>query len=80
MNKTIFEQMGDIYTMQGDYCLPNLTLPFVEEHTIGMWGNDIDGICNSTIKSCTSICSLPASFNQTLQMLRRKHKHSFFGW
>lgn len=27
MNKTIFEQMGGVYTMQGDYCLPNLALP-----------------------------------------------------
>lgn len=31
MNKTMFEQMGGIYTMQGDYCLPNLTLPTEEE-------------------------------------------------
>ena len=27
MAKTIFEQTGGTYTMQGDYCLPNLTLP-----------------------------------------------------
>lgn len=27
MDKTIFEQMGGTYTIQGDYCLPNLTLP-----------------------------------------------------
>ena len=26
MAKTIFEQMGGTYTMQGDYCLPDLTL------------------------------------------------------
>ena len=38
MNKTIFEQMGGTYTMQGDYCLPNLTLPTEEERTIGVWG------------------------------------------
>lgn len=37
MNKTIFEQMGGTYTMQGDYCLPNLTLPTEEERTIGVW-------------------------------------------
>ena len=37
MNKTIFEQMGGTYTMQGDYCLPNLTLPPEEERPVGMW-------------------------------------------
>ena len=37
MNKTIFEQMGGTYTMQGDYCLPNLKLPAEEERPIGVW-------------------------------------------
>ena len=38
MNKTIFEQMSGTYTMQGDYCLPDLTLPTEEERPIGVWG------------------------------------------
>ena len=38
MANTIFEQTGGTYTMQGDYCLPNLTLPPEEEKTIGIWG------------------------------------------
>ena len=38
MNKTMFEQMGGTYTMQGDYCLPDLTLPTDEERPIGVWG------------------------------------------
>ena len=37
MAKTIFEQTGGTYTMQGDYCLPDLTLPAEEEHLIGVW-------------------------------------------
>ena len=37
MAKTIFEQTGGIYTMQGDYRLPNLTLPPEEERHIGVW-------------------------------------------
>ena len=36
--KSIFEQFGGVYTMQGDYRLPNLTLPAEEERTIGVWG------------------------------------------
>lgn len=38
MTKTIFKQMGGTYTMQGDYCLPDLTLPTEEEQPIGVWG------------------------------------------
>ena len=37
MAKTIFEQTGGTYTMQGDFCLPNLTLPPEEERPIGVW-------------------------------------------
>ena len=37
MAKTIFEQTGGTYTMQGDYCLPDLTLPAEEERQIGVW-------------------------------------------
>ncbi len=38
MAKTIFEQTGGTYTMQGDYRLPDLTLPPEEERPIGVWG------------------------------------------
>ena len=38
MAKTIFEQMGGTYTMQGDYCLPDLTLPPEKERSVGVWG------------------------------------------
>ena len=37
MAKTIFEQMGGTYTMQGDYYLPDLTLPPEEERPFGVW-------------------------------------------
>ena len=36
--KSIFEQIGGTYTMQGDYCLPKLTLPAEEKRPIGIWG------------------------------------------
>ena len=36
--KTLFEQMGGTYTIQGDYRLPNLTLPAEDERPIGVWG------------------------------------------
>jgi hypothetical protein len=36
--KSIFEQQGGTYTMQGDYRLPNLLSPAEEERPIGVWG------------------------------------------
>ena len=37
MAKTIFDQMDGTYTMQGDYYLPDLTLPAEEERPTGVW-------------------------------------------
>lgn len=36
--ESIFEQSGGTYTMQGDYRLPNLTLPAEDERPISVWG------------------------------------------
>ena len=38
MTDTLFEQLGGTYTQQGDYLLPNLTLPAEKETgNIGVW-------------------------------------------
>ena len=37
MAKTIFEQIDGTYTLQGDYYLPDLTLPAEEERPTGVW-------------------------------------------
>lgn len=36
--KSLFEQSGGTYTLQGDYRLPNITLPAEEERPVGVWG------------------------------------------
>ena len=36
--KTLFEQLGGTYTMQGDYRLPNLTVEGTDTRPIGVWG------------------------------------------
>ena len=36
--KTLFEQHGGTYTMQGDYRLPNLTADETDTRPIGVWG------------------------------------------
>lgn len=36
--KTLFEQLGGTYTMQGDYRLPNLTEKETDTRQIGVWG------------------------------------------
>ena len=35
--KSLFEQMGGTYMLQGDYYLPNLTLPAEKNKPIGIW-------------------------------------------
>ena len=37
--KTIYEQLGGTYIQQGDYLLPNLTLPDTKEYVIGKYGH-----------------------------------------
>ena len=39
MAKTIFEQTGGTYTTQGDYYLPDLTIPPEEKRPIGVWAH-----------------------------------------
>ena len=36
--KSTFERMGDTYTMQGDYLLPNLLSPTEDGRPFGVWG------------------------------------------
>ena len=36
--KTLFEQLGGTYTMQGEYRLPNLTVEENDTRPIGVWG------------------------------------------
>ena len=36
--KSLFEQLGGTYTMQGNYCLPDLTVDVTDTRPIGVWG------------------------------------------
>lgn len=56
MEKTIFEQMGGNYTLQGDYYLPNLALPAEENKPIGIWGQRTNAICKSINELLTLLC------------------------
>ena len=38
MMKSLFEQNGGTYRREGDYFVPNLTLPEEPEYEIGIWG------------------------------------------
>lgn len=38
MEKSLFEQMGGRYEMQGDYLIPCIALPPENEKPIGIWG------------------------------------------
>ena len=37
--KTLFEQLGGTYAVQGNYRLPNLTIEETDTRPIGMWGH-----------------------------------------
>ncbi len=37
--RTIFEELGGTYTLQGDYRLPNLTLPPQPAEAYGLWSS-----------------------------------------
>lgn len=36
--KSIFKATGGSYTQQGDYLLPNLKMPQIDDREIGIWG------------------------------------------
>ena len=36
--KSLFEKSGGTYTLQGDYRLPNISVPAEEERPIDVWG------------------------------------------
>ena len=38
MAKSLFEEMGGKYEMQGDHLIPCIALPVEEEQPIGTWG------------------------------------------
>lgn len=77
--KSIFEQSGGVYTMQGDYRLPNLTLPTEEERPIGVWGQRRLRYLKQPTKSCITICSFPENSIPTSSTSKNKLKLSFLG-
>ena len=44
--KSLFEQLGGTYRQEGDYLIPNLTLPDEPEYQIGKYGR----MCRSYLK------------------------------
>ena len=39
MEKSIFEQMGGTYRREGDYLIPNISVPDTKEYNISKYGN-----------------------------------------
>ena len=39
MKKSIYEQMGGTYRREGDYLIPNISVPDTTEYNIGKYGN-----------------------------------------
>lgn len=54
--KSLFEEMGGTYILQGGYYLPNLSLPTEGNKPIGIWDSDTCAISNSIAGYFTPIC------------------------
>ena len=81
MAKTIFEQTGGTYTMQGDYCLPDLKLPTEEERHIGVWGQRRLQYLKQRHKILYYNLLTSSKFHSHLADVEEEaHKLSFFGW
>ncbi len=80
MEKTIFEQTGGTYTMQGDYCLPNLTLPPEEERPIGVWGQRRLALFKAAPKVLYYNLLTSGKLRSHLADVEEEAQPFFFGW
>lgn len=78
--KSIFEQIGGTYTMQGDYRLPNLTLPAEEERPIGVWGQRRQNYLKHNRKVLYYNLLTSGKLHSHLPIPKNRHKNSFLGW
>lgn len=62
------------YTMQGDYLLPNLTLPEQDNRPIGLWGNNTFAISNKAVRYSTPTCSQNVSLMNILPILTNRRR------
>ena len=66
MMKSLFEQNGGTYRTDGDYRIPNLTLPNEPEHHIGIWGQRRLGYLKKHRKGFYSVLLTSGKLNEHL--------------
>ena len=78
--KSIFEQIGGAYTLQGYYRLPNLTLPAEDERPIGVWGQRRLRYLKQHHKVLYYNLLTSGKLHSTSPTPKNRHKRSFLGW
>ena len=77
MEKSLFEQMGGTYEMQGDYRLPCLALP-AEETAVGVWGQRHLRYIRRHRKALYTALWLGGRLNDYLADIERQAEEMFF--
>ena len=82
MNNTLFEQFGGTYTQQGDYLLPNLTLPAEEEKeaNTGVWAMRHKRYLKQNHKVLYYNLLTSGKLNSYLADVEQQVQDLFFGW
>ena len=76
--KSIFEQIGGTYTLQGDYRLPNLTLPAEDERPIGVWGQRRLSSVAYLTKACYTLVEIGFEFRSAATFLGEYRDFEWF--
>ena len=77
MAKTMSEQLGGTYTMQGNCRLPNLTLPREEERPIGVWGQRHRRYLKEHLRATYAILFTSGKLNSYLADIDRQAEEMF---
>lgn len=72
--KTIFENSNGGYTQQGDYLLPNLTLPDENKMQIGVWGTRHRRYLKSNHRVIYYTLLTSGKLDNSLDDVEKKHK------
>ncbi len=76
MEKSIFEQIGGTYHQEGDYLLPNLTVP--ESVSIGVWGQRHLRYLKAHCQTIYTAMLLSGELNSYLIRIDRQAEEMFF--
>lgn len=78
MKKSLFEQMGGTYHQEGDYFLPDLSVP--ELPSIGIWGQRRKQYLKEHRQTLYTATPLSGKLNDHLFEVDKQAEAIFFSW